>query len=320
MVEAGPDLDARLADARDEPFALDGPAGRSMLYTSGTTGRPKGVVRIGATTVADQLAALAAVGAAVGLDGAGPHLVTGPLYHAAPLGFALGDLHAGAELVVMPRFDAADTLRLVDERAVRSTHLVPTMFVRLLRLDDDVRAAFSGDSLRIVLHGAAPISPRVKAQMIEWWGPVLVEYWGTSEAGVFTLVGSQDWLERPGTVGRAVPNYEVVAVEEDGAVLPAGEVGTLYCRHRTQPRVFEYHGAPEKTAAAHLEPGLFTMGDIGHVDADGFVHLADRSAQRHHLGWGEHLPGRGRARAGRRTRRWSTWPCSASPTTSGASR
>ena len=141
-----------------------------------------------------------------------------------------------------------------------------------------MRASFDGASLHTVLHGAAPISPRVKAQMIEWWGPVLVEYWGTSEAGVFTLVGSQDWLDRPGTVGRAVPHYEVFAVGDDGAVLPAGEVGTLYCRHRRQQQVFEYHGAPDKTAAAHLEPGVFTMGDIGRVDADGFVHLADRSA------------------------------------------
>ena len=278
VVEAGPQLDGLLAGASDEPFPLDGPAGRSMLYTSGTTGRPKGVVRTGPATVADQLAALSAVGRGVGLDGGGPHLVTGPLYHAAPLGFALGDLHAGAEIVLMPRFDAAATLRLIDERAVRASHLVPTMFVRLLRLDEAVRASFDGASLHTVLHGAAPVSPRVKAQMIEWWGPVLVEYWGTSEAGVFTLVGSQDWLDRPGTVGRAVPHYEVFAVGDDGTVLPPGEVGTLYCRHRRQQQVFEYHGAPDKTAAAHREPGVFTMGDIGRVDADGFVHLADRSA------------------------------------------
>ncbi len=278
VLHAGDELDAALADRTDEPFALDGPAGRSMLYTSGTTGRPKGVVRATGSTVADQLGALAAVGSAVGLDGGGPHLVTGPLYHAAPLGFAVGDLHAGAELVLMPRFDPAVTLRLIDERSVRASHLVPTMFVRLLRLDDDVRRGFDGSSLRTVLHGAAPIAPQVKARMIDWWGPVLVEYWGTSEAGVFTLVDSADWLARPGTVGRPVPHYEVFAVGDDGATLPAGEVGTLYCRHRVQERVFEYHGAPDKTAAAHLAPGVFTMGDIGRVDADGYVHLADRTA------------------------------------------
>jgi len=278
VVVAGPQLDALLADAADAPFPLDGPAGRSMLYTSGTTGRPKGVLRTGPTSVADQLAALAAVGRGVGLDGGGPHLVTGPLYHAAPLGFAVGDLHAGAELVLMPRFDAAGTLALIDERAVRTTHLVPTMFVRLLRLDAAERAAFDGGSLRTVLHGAAPVSPPVKARMIEWWGPVLVEYWGTSEAGVFTVVTSTDWLEHPGTVGRAVRHYEVVAVDAAGADLPPGEVGTLYCRHRSQERVFEYHGAPGKTADAHRDGGGFTMGDIGRVDEDGFVYLADRAA------------------------------------------
>jgi long-chain acyl-CoA synthetase len=278
VVHVGDELDATLADQSDQPFALDGPAGRSMLYTSGTTGRPKGVVRAAGATVADQLGALASVGRGVGLDGGGPHLVTGPLYHAAPLGFAVGDLHAGAELVLMPKFDPVETLRLIDERGVRSSHLVPTMFVRLLRLDDDRRAGFDGSSLRTVLHGAAPIAPQVKARMIDWWGPVLVEYWGTSEAGVFTLIDSADWLARPGTVGRAVPHYEVFAVGDDGAALPVGQVGTLYCRHRAQERVFEYHGAPDKTADAHLAPGVFTMGDIGHVDADGYVHLADRAA------------------------------------------
>jgi long-chain acyl-CoA synthetase len=278
VIVAGPHLDDLVEAADDTPFPLDGPAGRSMLYTSGTTGRPKGVVRRGPTSVADQLAALAAVGRGVGLDGGGPHLVTGPLYHAAPLGFAVGDLHAGAELVLTDRFDAAATLRLVDERAVRATHLVPTMFVRLLRLDEAVRRAFDGGSLRTVLHGAAPISPAVKERMIAWWGPVLVEYWGTSEAGVFTVVGSDDWLEHPGTVGRAVPHYDVVAVGPDGEELPPGEIGELYCRHTSGSRVFAYHRADDKTEAAHRAGGRFTMGDIGRVDPDGFVYLADRAA------------------------------------------
>jgi len=118
----------------------------------------------------------------------------------------------------------------------------------------------------------------VKRAMIEWWGPVLVEYWGSTEGGVFTLVGSQDWLDHPGTVGRALPSYEVFAVDEDGSRLGPGEVGTLYTRHLLTTEVFEYHNAPEKTAGAHLAPGTFTMGDVGRVDEDGFVYLSDRSA------------------------------------------
>jgi long-chain acyl-CoA synthetase len=114
--------------------------------------------------------------------------------------------------------------------------------------------------------------------MIEWWGNSIVEYWGTTEGGVFTLVGAQDWLSKPGTVGKALPTYEVFSVDADGTRLPADEVGTLYCRHLTKTDVFEYHDAPQKTADAHLAPGTFTMGDIGRVDADGYVFLSDRSA------------------------------------------
>jgi long-chain acyl-CoA synthetase len=278
VVVAGAELDGLIATATDEPFDLDAPAGGSMLYTSGTTGRPKGVRRATSTSVAAALATSAAGGTLLGLDGGGPHLVTGPLYHAAPLGFAIPDLHNGGSLVIMPRWDPAETLRVIEAHDVRNSHLVPTMFVRLLRLPDDVRAAFDPSSLHVVLHGAAPISPKVKARMIDWWGPVLVEYWGSTEGGVFTLCSSKDWLEHPGTVGRAVTSYEVFAVDPAGEPLPAGEVGTLYTRHLVNPEVFEYHGAPEKTAEAHLAPATFTMGDIGHVDADGYVYLSDRAA------------------------------------------
>ncbi|HSL57270.1 MAG TPA: AMP-binding protein, partial [Acidimicrobiales bacterium] len=278
MHVAGDDLDRAVADASDAPFALDGPAGGTMMYTSGTTGRPKGVKRPRASGVEATLRSLGDGPTPLGLEGSGPHLVTGPLYHSAPGGFAQIDLHHGAPLVLMSRWDEEATLRLIDDRGVVTTHLVPTMFVRLLRLPDDVRASFDGSSLRTVIHGAAPVAPQVKARMIEWWGPVLLEYWGSTEGGVFTLVGSQDWLDHPGTVGRALPSYEVFAVDEDGTRLPPGEVGTLYTRNLLTTEVFEYHNAPEKTAGAHLAPGTFTMGDVGRVDDDGFVHLSDRSA------------------------------------------
>lgn len=278
IVLIGAELDAALAAVSDEPLPLSGPAGATMIYTSGTTGRPKGVKRARPATLGAALAAAAAAGRALGLDGSGAHLVTGPLYHAAPLLFAVYDQLNGAPIVIMPRWDAAGMLSLVQERAVRHTHLVPTNFVRLLRVEDDVRRAFDVSSLRLVLHGAAPIAPAVKYRMIEWWGPILVEYWGATEGGFCTLVDSADWLAHPGTVGRATANFEVFAVDAHGRRLRPGEVGMLYSRHKYLDRVFEYHGAAEKTAASHLEPGVFTTGDVGRVDADGYVYLTDRAA------------------------------------------
>jgi long-chain acyl-CoA synthetase len=278
VLVTGDELERALAGAADTPSGLDDLAGGSMLYTSGTTGRPKGVRRPQATSIGAWMHLTAATGRAIGMDGGGPHLVTGPLYHAAPLGFSSPDLHNGAALVLMDRWDAAETLDLVEQYGVRNSHLVPTMFVRLLRLPDERRASFDPSSLGTILHGAAPVAPAVKQRMIEWWGPVLVEYWGSTEGGVFTLVDSATWLTKPGTVGKPVATYEVFAVDADGAPLPAGEIGTLYTRNLVTKEVFEYHQAPEKTASAHLEPGVFTMGDIGHVDEDGFVFLSDRAA------------------------------------------
>jgi fatty-acyl-CoA synthase len=248
-----------------------------MFYTSGTTGRPKGVQRGRQSTVGEQLEAMAAAGRSVGLDGSGPHLVTGPLYHAAPVGFAVMDQHNGAPTVIMPRFDAQQMFDLIVERRVVHTHLVPTMFVRLLDLDPEVRSV-DLSSIELVLHGAAPVSEPVKHRMIEWWGEVFVEYWGGSEGGVVTLVDSADWLENPGTVGRPITGHEVFAVDDDGERLPAGETGLLYCHNTRLPEVFSYHRAPEKTSGAFREPGVYTLGDIGRVDADGYVYLSDRRA------------------------------------------
>ncbi|MHA7838016.1 MAG: AMP-binding protein [bacterium] len=275
-LSAGSELDGVLEGVRMRPLDLDGPAGGNMIYTSGTTGRPKGVKRAVPASVGAALQQHARTGQSIGLDGSGPHLITGPMYHAAPLMFSVYDNANGAPILIMPRWEERAALDWIARREVAHVHLVPTMFVRLLRLSEAERAAFSAPKLSLVLHGAAPISVPVKRRMIDWWGPILVEYWGGTEGGVNTLIDSQEWLEHPGTVGRALPSYDVFAVDEQGRRLGPGEVGDLYCRSRVSDRPFEYHGDPEKTDAAYLEPGVFTIGDVGFVDEEGYVHLADR--------------------------------------------
>ncbi len=275
---AGNELDGALAEASDEPIELDGPAGGTMIYTSGTTGRPKGVKRKRAKSVAAAFGEMQRRGPRLGLNGSGPQLVTGPLYHAAPLLFAVYDQANGAPLVVMPRWDALEALKLLQEREIAHTHMVPTMFVRLLNLPEEVRTAFRAPRLELVMHGAAPVSIAVKRRMIEWWGEILVEYWGGTEGGVNTMIDSREWLAHPGTVGRALPPFEVFALDDAGRRLPPGEVGLLHCRQHGARRIFEYHGDPQKTAAAQPEPGVFTLGDIGSVDSQGYVFLADRKA------------------------------------------
>jgi acyl-CoA synthetase (AMP-forming)/AMP-acid ligase II len=278
VVEVGDELESALASASDVPMPLDGPAGGNMIYTSGTTGRPKGVKRARPPALGPALENFRRLGRNVGLDGSGPHLVTGPMYHAAPLMFAVYDLANGAPMLIMPRWDERACLRALAEREVAHTHLVPTMFVRLLRLPDEERATFRAPALDLVLHGAAPVSVAVKRRMIEWWGPILVEYWGGTEGGVTTLIDSTEWLAHPGSVGRALPAFEVWAADEAGQRLPPGEPGELLCRHATLERVFEYHGDPEKTAAAHPAPNVFTLGDVGRVDEEGHVYLLDRKS------------------------------------------
>jgi long-chain acyl-CoA synthetase len=271
-------LEPALADAAHEPMPAEGPSGGTMIYTSGTTGRPKGVKRGRPPALGAALSDIASKATALGLDGSGPHMVTGPLYHAAPLLFAFYDQVNGAPLVILPQWDDARALELLQERAIRHTHMVPTMFVRMLNLPESTRSRFDPSALRLVLHGAAPMSVAVKRRMIDWWGEVLVEYWGATEGGTTTLVDSADWLAHPGTVGRALPSFEVFAVDDQGERLPPGEVGVLYCRHKKLRQVFEYHHAPEQTAEAHPEPFLFNIGDIGRVEEDGYVYLSDRKS------------------------------------------
>jgi long-chain acyl-CoA synthetase len=265
---------ARLGDGEPDRQSC----GSVMLYTSGTTGLPKGVVN-GVFRRGEPLAQvdrlLGYAGRVLGVPAGCPALLVGPWYHSAQLYFALLPLLRGCPLLIRERFDPAGTLRLIDDRQVGVCHLVPTQFVRLLRLPGRVRSRFGGASLRRVWHGGGPCAPDVKRRMIDWWGPVVVEYYAATEGGVVTLIDTPEWLARPGSVGRAVPPTRVLVVGPDGAELPAGRVGRVFFR-RGRAQDFHYHGDPGKTRAAHLAPGVYTYGELGHLDQDGYLFLTGR--------------------------------------------
>jgi long-chain acyl-CoA synthetase len=266
------------ASSPDEP--ADQRAGGLMLYTSGTTGRPKGAVSTALDTSKPvssvvELARLANL--VLGIRDDARVLLSGPIYHSVQLVCSLGPLLTGREVVVRHGLDEAGFLRTVDAERVTVVNLVPTNFVRLLRLPEAVRTAFDGSSLATALHGAAPCPPAVKRAMIDWWGPKLLEYYGASEIGFLSLCDSGTWLSRPGTVGRVLPTMELRVLRDDGTPAGPGEDGLLYFRSRAG-RDFTYHNDAAKTAAAHVSPGVFTFGDVGRVDEDGFVFLSDRKA------------------------------------------
>jgi len=252
--------------------------GGPMFYTSGTTGRPKGV-RSGYVGAGLPPGVLALMGAgfsqSIGLPDGGVTLLCGPIYHSAQWAFSMFPLWAGSTVVMQHKFDPAGVLELIDAHRVTNLHLVPTQFVRLLKLPDEVRAAFRGDSLVVCWHGAAPCPPDVKRRMIEWWGPKITEYYGGTEGGVVSMISAEEWLTHPGSVGRPLASFEVIVVGEGGERLGPNQVGQLYFRN-LMGTDFEYHKDPEKTAGAHLEPGVFTLGDVGELDDDGYLWLRDR--------------------------------------------
>ena len=263
----------------DEPVARPDvrTAGAPMVYTSGTTGRPKGVRR--PLTGADPDTPPAAGAWFFGIFGIKPfdghvHLCCSPLYHTAVLNFATLAIQLGHPAVLMDRFDAEEMLRLIDRHRVTYSHMVPTQFSRLLALPDDVRARYDVSSLRAMIHGAAPCPAEVKRRMLEWWGPVVIEYYAATEGGGTTIM-ADEWLERPGSVGLPWPGSVVKVLDDAGEEVPARTPGLVYMRMGQSD--FEYHRDQAKTQAARVG-SLFTLGDVGFLDEDGYLYLCDRKA------------------------------------------
>jgi long-chain acyl-CoA synthetase len=261
-----------LVSGRDGGPIDDPTPGSMMLYTSGTTGRPKGVYR--PPGAPSSIAGINLGG--YNEDGGDVHLCTGPLYHAAPLAFSFAmPLSWGATALLMSHWDAEQALRLVDEYEVTHTHMVPTMFHRLLSLPRETRESFDVSSLRHVIHGAAPCPIAVKGQMIDWLGPIIWEYYAATE-GVGSLVDSATWQAHPGTVGRPLTREQVLIADEQGTPLPPREVGLVYLKAPREAR-FSYFHDNEKTQSI-FRGDYFTLGDVGYYDEDGFLYLTDRSA------------------------------------------
>lgn len=247
--------------------------GDFMLYSSGTTGRPKGIQRpLELAPMGHGLPGAVPFLQALGLQDGGVYLTPAPLYHTAPLAWSLAAQRLGATVVVMERFDPVDMLRVIQEHRVTHVQVVPTMFVRMLKLPLAERSRFDLSSLVAAVHAAAPCPVDIKRQMIDWWGPLIYEYYSATEGIGATFIDSKEWLAHAGSVGRPMMGQAHI-VDEDGNELPAGQVGTIYF---SGGNPFEYHNDPDQTAGAKDGQGRATVGDVGYLDEDGYLYLTDR--------------------------------------------
>jgi long-chain acyl-CoA synthetase len=252
------------------------PSRGTMIYTSGTTGNPKGVRRDPMDEEAQARQSMQIQeGFGIPVDASGVRIVmNGPMYHSAPNAYGLGGARNGAAIFLEARFDAEELLQIIDEHKITHMHVVPTMFVRLLRLPDEVKAKYDVSSLVHVIHGAAPCPPEAKRQMIEWWGPVIYEYYGSTENGLVTVVTPEMAISKSGTVGAPIADNRIRILDDDNKDLPAGEIGEVYI-WRPNRTDFTYHKREDARREMDVD-GYLTNGDLGWLDEDGCLFLADR--------------------------------------------